>query len=412
MQTDFASPSNTVTRSGSPKADIAPDCRHYRGDKPCKENRLCSGCQAYEPYQNRICIVKLGALGDVIRTLCILPALERQYPNAQITWVSKASGCRMIKDHPQIDRTLEFSPMTCMSLVHEKFDLVISLDKEPEPCALAMSLRATKKIGIGLDEHGKPVPLNDEAHHYFLLGLSDALKFHQNTKSYPQLVHEALGLTWDWSPYELPVNDSARIALSQRLYDQGLNHHGPVLGVNVGAGKVFANKMWPAEMTAQAIRLFTQQQPHASVLLLGGPDERPAMDSIMADLAATGDSLRVIDAGSDHDEAHFVALVDLCDVLFCGDTMALHVGVARRKYIAAFFGPTCEQEIELFGRGIKLVAQTACSPCYKRACDQQDVCLKQITPQAAVDAISAMLQQAVHGSRNIALPQLPLRKAG
>lgn len=407
---------DVATHSTVPIDAIAPDCRHYRGDKPCVENRLCTGCQKYDPFVNRICIVKLGALGDVVRTLCILPALTKQYPNAHITWVSKAAGCRMIQRHPLINRTLEFGAITAMMLTQERFDLVVSLDKEPEPCSLAMGLTAAKKIGMGLSAHGTPIPLNPEAHNYFLLGLSDELKFHKNTKSYPQLVHEALGLTYDWSPYELPVDAAVREKLSLALFQHQTTPHAPVVGVNVGAGKVFANKMWSPAMTADAIRFFKQSSPDARVLLLGGPDERAAVDAILADLTNTDDQANVTDAGTDHDEASFVALVDLCDVLFSGDTMAMHVAVARKKAVVAFFGPTCDQEIELFGRGIKLVAKTACSPCYKRACDHNDDCLKQITPQMASDAIAAMVSQVfsvTQGNRlPFSLPQIPARKAG
>ena len=75
----------------------------------------------------------------------------------------------------------------------ERFDLVVSLDKEAPPCALAQSLTAARRIGVGLSPHGTPIPLNPEAEHYVCLGLSDELKFHRNRKSYPRLVYEALG---------------------------------------------------------------------------------------------------------------------------------------------------------------------------------------------------------------------------
>ncbi len=122
----------------TPASDLAPDCRHYRGDKPCLHNRLCRGCAEYETYGHRICIIKLGALGDVIRTLCILPELRRRHPHAHVTWVSQDDGCRMLDGHPLIDRLIPFDPLAAMVLRAESFDLVISLDKELQPCALAM----------------------------------------------------------------------------------------------------------------------------------------------------------------------------------------------------------------------------------------------------------------------------------
>ena len=70
-----------------------------------------------------------------------------------------------------------------------------------------------------------------------------------------------------------------------------------------------------------------------------------------------------------------------------GDTMAMHVAIARRRWAVAFFGPTCAQEIDLFGRGEKLITQVSCAPCYKHVCDEQNACHKDITVTAAVDAI-------------------------
>jgi ADP-heptose:LPS heptosyltransferase len=58
----------------------------------------------------------LAALGDVIRTLCILPELRRLYPAAHITWVSQANGCRMLAGHAMIDRVLPFDALTSLVL--------------------------------------------------------------------------------------------------------------------------------------------------------------------------------------------------------------------------------------------------------------------------------------------------------
>jgi ADP-heptose:LPS heptosyltransferase len=386
------------------------DCRHYRGDRPCIHNRLCDGCGHYQPFGQRICIIKLGALGDVVRTLCLLPALKRAHPGSHITWVSQPAGCRMIGAHRDIDRALVFESVNLMQLTQEQFDLVISLDKEPQPCALAMSLSASRKLGVGLSAFGTPMPLNREAIDYFNLGLSDELKFQVNTKSYPQLVHEALGLTYGREPYHLPVDPAARQRVGARLTAMGWDAQSPTLGINVGAGQAFANKMWPAEKTAQLVRALRQQRQAPQVLLLGGPGERDTIDAIMADLAATSELTGVIDTGTQHEEPDFVALIDCCEVLFSGDTMAMHVAIARGKQVVVFFGPTCEQEIELYGRGQKLVARVPCGPCYKRRCDRGNVCLEAVSVQAADEAIAAAFSR-VRGAPHV-LPQMPRRKAG
>jgi heptosyltransferase-2 len=391
---------------------IAPDCRHYRGDRPCRHNRLCNGCEQYDPIAQRICIIKLGALGDVIRTLCILPALRRLYPTAHITWVSQPAGCRMIGQHPLIDRVLTFDALTAMQLSHERFTVVINLDKEPQPCALAMSLRCERRLGVALSDWGTPIPANDEAHDYFHLGLSDELKFHQNTRSYPELVHAALGLPYQGDAYVLPVRELARQRAMQTLARAGWKRGRTTLGINVGAGNVFANKMWPVVRIVALMRQLFQEITDLQVVLLGGPAERPIIERILGQFHGDPNRRHVVNAGTEHEETDFVALVDCCDAVFSGDTMAMHVAIARQKPVVVVFGPTCAQEIELYGRGVRLEARVPCAPCYKRRCDHQDACLDAVTIADAAAAIRQVLPGQQTQEVRHSLPVLPQRRAG
>ena len=85
-------------------------------------------------------------------------------------------------------------------------------------------------------------------------------------------MYAALGWTYSGQRYELPLDGgqlSKRIVawLAARGWEAGR----PTLGVNVGAGNVFANKMWPAQRTAEVIRLALAAQPNLQVLLAGRP---------------------------------------------------------------------------------------------------------------------------------------------
>ncbi|QKG51589.1 hypothetical protein [Hymenobacter sp. BRD67] len=45
---------------------VCPDCRHFRGDLPCRPNKehgyLCGDCPVYAPVSKRILLIKLGLL--------------------------------------------------------------------------------------------------------------------------------------------------------------------------------------------------------------------------------------------------------------------------------------------------------------------------------------------------------------
>jgi len=60
------------------------DCAYFKGDRPCKfykeDGVKCDECNHYKPIKNKILIIKLDAIGDVLRTTSILtPFKEKIY---------------------------------------------------------------------------------------------------------------------------------------------------------------------------------------------------------------------------------------------------------------------------------------------------------------------------------------------
>ena len=64
--------------------------------------------------------------------------------------------------------------------------------------------------------------------------------------------------------------------------------------------------------------------------------------------------------------------------------------VAGEKKIIALFGPTCPQEIDLYGQGSKLFAGVDCSPCYKQTCPHIK-CMEEITPEQVFAEVQKLI---------------------
>ena len=359
------------------------DCRHYRGDRPCRKGiqGVCPHeCEQYDPMGHRILIIKLGALGDVIRTAALLEGLKREWPSSHITWVTRPSGVRMLSNHPLIDRLVAFDAETLCHLEYERFDLCLSLDKEPAPAALGMRIDARDRRGIGLSPYGTPFPLNSECADYFRMGLDDDEKFRRNDKSYPQLIHEAVGLTYRGERYRLYPGVRERDRAADMWRSWGVADDEIVIGLNTGAGTVFANKSWPPDKFAQLAHVLRHRFSWR-VALLGGPDEARVNSEMAASCSG------VVDTGCDHDELTFAAVVQRCNVMVTGDTMAMHAAIACDVPVVVLFGPTCEQEIDLFGRGSKVRTSLGCSPCYRHTCDESPNCMDDIAIERVLDEI-------------------------
>ena len=70
---------------------------------------------------------------------------------------------------------------------------------------------------------------------------------------------------------------------------------------------------------------------------------------------------------------------NIADVIITGDSFGMHLAIALKKYLIAWFGVTCHQEIELYDRGVKLYSEDLfCSPCWKKTCPYDLECIKMI----------------------------------
>lgn len=350
------------------------DCRFFLGYKPCRFRRECTDCPHYAPFGKRILIIKLAAMGDVLRTTPLLRSLKHSLADCHITWLTEASVIPMLKGIPEIDRLLPYSLETALQLVTETFDQLYCFDKEPKATALAANIRATTKAGFGMNQYGSVVPLNAESEYTFELGINDPLKFRYNKKTYPELIFECAGLPYR-EPQEYLLSDLTEEIgwASEYLAGLGIGKDELKVGLNTGAGEVFATKKWTEEGYARlAARL--SEELAARVLLLGGPSERERNERIVT---AAGHS--TCNAGTGHTVREFSGIVGNCDLIVTGDTLAMHIAIALKVPVLAILGPTCHREIELYGRGSMIVSDFDCSPCYLGVCPKETTCMDAIS---------------------------------
>lgn len=369
------------------------DCRHFRGDRPCaphkREGVHCESCPFHDPLRFRILVVKLDAVGDVLRTTCILPGLRETYPSSRIDWITREDAVSLFHGNPLVDRVIPYPGTAWMDILANEYDMVINLDSSPESARIGTLARTGKRIGFGFDPRGHVYPWNKEGVEWFEMGLFDDVKM-RNRKSYQQIVLEICGLEGQERSIHLYLTEDERNGGRAWAEQKGLSLDRPLIGLNTGAGKRWEHKKWTEEGFVELIRLL-RSSPEAvasspQILLLGGPEEEERNRRIVNRVGE-----QVIDAGTGHDLRKFFSLVDLCDLLVTGDTMALHVAVALGKKVVALFGPTSAAEIELYGRGRKISSDAPCVGCYRTSCDVRPTCMERISVEEVFRAVQELL---------------------
>lgn len=355
------------------------DCRLFTGYRPCHPGRVCDGCEHYDPIQGEVLIINLDAMGDVVRTTAQLPALRRAWPRARISWLTRPRALPLLAGHPLLDRAIPLGLEALCELRARQFDLLLCVDKGRVACGLATTLQAHTKRGFGLDEHGAIVPLNPQAAYLYRTGLDDGLKFRVNTLSEPAMLAQALSLPWEREPYRLHLAEHERVGPQRRV------------GFNTGASPGWPRKRLERGLQAEAIRL-VHQSTGEPVLLLGGPEDAQR-NAWLVDRLEGAAELSPTDGGLRLGAAH----VARCQVVVSADSLGMHLALAVGCHVVAWFGPTCPQEIDLFDRGIKLLAPVDCAPCWDAGCTREPACDSSLEPALIRDAVVDCLDARAAG---------------
>ena len=367
------------------------DCAHFPLDRPCNyqknNNMRCGKCDKYSKLSHnktsRILIIKLGAMGDVLRTTFLLEGLKELYPASKISWIVSENNARVLENNKFIDEIIINNEKTTGFLTNNYFDLAINLDLSPESLALARLCCREKIAGYTLDNGRNIISSNDAAKHWLSMSAYDELK-KANDKTYQHWMSKITELPKDNYEIIVPLHD---LSVEKALYFlkiNGIKTDKKIIGINPGAGKRWKMKKWRTDGFIALAKYFSLKG-HI-ILLLGGNDDIEEINIIMNEKIKN-----VYSTGTNNSIPDFFAMINLCDIVVCGDTMALHAAAGLKKNVVALFGPTSLAEIEMYGRGVKLQSDKECICCYRQECAINENCMDLISNKEVIDAVEKYL---------------------
>jgi heptosyltransferase-2 len=323
----------------------------------------------------RILIVKLGAIGDVLRTTSILEGLAQKYPGSSIDWLTLPSGREVLLNNRYIQQIFLWEDRQSL----EKYDLVIGLEDEKEVCGLVSEV-ASGKIQGAYAKGGEIVYtpsawFDMSAISKYGLTQANALKG-KNQKTFQQHMADLLGIEVGHYVFGL-TPDEVEYGRGY-LKGLGIGKGERIIGINTGAGKRWQLKALSVEKTVELVKRIKNKLGVASIIL-GGEDEEER-NAIIA--KATG-----MPNGGIHFLRQFASIINRCGALVSSDSLAMHFGIALQKKLVVFFGPTSSAEIELYGLGVKVYPEMDCLVCYKKSCDKKPHCMDELKTQALFDTL-------------------------
>lgn len=117
------------------------DCRHWLASRPCnfnkREDAECPDCRHFSGYANRILFIKLDAIGDVLRSASLLPAVAARHDRPYIAWLTRPEAADLVGMMTWVDEVVTLAPAGLARIATGGWTQVYSLSNDLPSASLA-----------------------------------------------------------------------------------------------------------------------------------------------------------------------------------------------------------------------------------------------------------------------------------
>ncbi len=351
---------------------------------PCEPHKqrgaVCLSCTTFSPVGDELLIIKLGSMGDVLRTAALLPDIVAAYDRPAVTWVTRSESVPLLAKNPYVDRIVP-SEKALAALLARSFTAVYTFDADEEAVSLSSLANAEKRFGYRPGSRGLTIgiePPGDDT--LFSIGLSDAAK-RANQRTCLDLLAAASALRYGGHRPFLSIDGETRRSVRREL----ALLPNPTIALNVDASGRWERKTWTVN---NVVKLTHRLHSEGFGAVLLGDAQSLAGRSAIA--GRYDDAVLAFDSNGDVER--LCAAIDAISLLVTPDTLAMHIAWAVGTPVVALFGPTSAPEINLAAEDRKLVADVPCIACYKARCDIEPNCMESISAERVFGAIKSRLE--------------------
>ena len=350
---------------------------------------------------HKFLILRLSAVGDVIRTLPAVKALKENHSSSEIAWIVEEPSRTLLESQPEIDKVILFprkrwaeglkSPRRIwrtfremgefiLNLRRQKFDVALDFHGILKSGLLSFLSGAPKRIGFDRrsSKEGNSLFSNLKVN----LPQERISRFHRNLA-----LLRGIGLEIKNYNPGLHVPSEDREYVDSFFSSLTPFPKGPWIAIHPGTSAKTSFKRWMPDRYSQlADRLIHELQ--ATVIFTWGPGELILVENIqkgMKESSIVGPTTQSL--------TQLAEVLRRCNLYIGGDTGPMYIASLVGIPLVVVYGPTDPILYEPFGLHRKVMKEVGCNPCYpyrKRSCNKID-CLRAIGVKDVFEAAKEML---------------------
>lgn len=324
---------------------------------------------------NKIMVVKLRALGDVLTTFPLIRALKERFPQAELTMVTDDRYQALVEHHPRIDQVWAHPEKTLKqegqlaqlkqhqamvkAIKQQQIDVYIDLYGSMRTALWGAAAGVPRRMGFNL--RGRKYFYHDRiiAQHHYVVDLN--LQF-----------AERLGWSGlDRSLEFFIVNDDFQQA-DQQLRKQGFNPDCPYMVISPGGG--WPVKCWAPEKFGQVADNLAQETG-AQVIVSGSQSEQPLIKACLAQIQAPAYTM------VDLPLRQVAAIISNSRLFIGNDSGPKYFAEAFKVPTLICYGPTdFHNNNPVSPINLTAYEDVSCRPCHQEQCRQPGrICLDRLS---------------------------------
>lgn len=350
----------------------------------------------------KILLIRLSAIGDVVRTLPAFTCLRRGFPDARIEWAVEEASAQVLRDQPGLDRIVVF-PRRQLSrtlfapdelpaagralaaflreLRAARYDLVIDFQGTFKSGLMSRLTQAPRRVGLGRGQAR-------EMSNIFYTETASLPRRKMNRVDRALALVAHLGVSIDNPTSDIPERPDDAAYVERFL--AGISPRsvaGAPAVIFPGTSLTQAYKRYPASHFAQAADRIAQSSG-APIVVAWGPGEEELAGDVIASMRTPASLAPAMSLGQ------LTALIRRCRVFVSSDTGPMHIAWTVGAPVVAVLGPT-DPVLNHPGGTLGEVAYKKiwCSPCRNRGCSSRS-CLEELPPETVAEAALTVIRRA------------------
>lgn len=327
---------------------------------------------------DKILIIQLRRIGDVLLTTPVIETLRERFPEAQIDFLVERSAYDILVGNPYLNNIIVsnksfFEQIKLMRKIrNEKYSMVFDFLGNPRSAWITFFSAARYRVGFDFParKFAYNICLKRDPKPKYLVDFKlDALKaIGINAPRKKTFFHVPLDT-------KVFINDS----LGNSLIEDKI-----LIGLAPNSRR--KARIWLKEYFAQIADLLIDKY-NSQVILFWGPGERQTVEEI----ASLMKSKPIISPPTDLKQ--LAALIKRCDVMITNDNGPKHIAVSVGTPTATIYGPTNNKtwnppDAPLY---VAVESDVNCLGCNKQECETME-CMKKVTPDMVEEVVVELLK--------------------